>query len=50
MSPLQKLYVFLNLFVNFLSNFLMYLLLQSKHPNNSLPFFDIKMYSREELE
>ena len=49
MSPLQKLYVFLNFFVNFLSNFLEYLFLQSKHSNNSLTFFDNEIYSREEL-
>ena len=49
MFLLQKLYLFLKFFVNFLSNFLVYLFLQSKHSNNSLPFFDIEMYSREEL-
>ena len=49
MSPLQKLYVFLSFFVNFLSNFLVYLFLQSKHSNNGLPFFYTEMYSIEEL-
>ena len=49
MFPLQKLYKFLNGFVNFVSNFLVNLFLQSSHSNNSLPFFDIEMHSREEL-